>query len=108
MKHYSIEERKALLKEYESSGETVKQFCERYSIPRPTLYYWMNETPNKKTKKLVEQDPVGLVEVETAVFQKTTYKTQQITIKKAGMEILLPLDSSLEEMQNVFEALSAV
>ena len=108
MKHYSIEERQALLKEYESSGETVKQFCERYSIPRPTLYYWMNESPNTKTKKQGEQDPVELVQVETSVFQKRTFQTPQITIKKAGMEILLPLSSSVEDMKNVFEALSAV
>ena len=95
MKHYSIEERIALLKEYESTGETVREFCERYSISRPTFYCWKNELINKKTKDLVEQAQVGLVQVETTMFQKKTYQTPQIIIKKAGMEILLPVGSSV-------------
>ena len=108
MKHYSIEYRKALLKEYESSDETVRAFCARNQISTPTFYYWKNELLGKKTKELVEQAPAGLVQVETSVFQKKTYQTPQIMIKKDGMEILIPLNASVEEMRNVFEALGAL
>ena len=96
------------LKEYESLGETVREFCERYSISRPTFYYWKNDLINKNTNELVKQTQVGLVQFEIAVFQKKTLKTIQITSKKSRMEILLPVGSSVEDVKNVFDALSAV
>ena len=94
MKRHPIEERKALLKEYESSDETVRAFCEKHLISTPTFYCWKNELFGKKTKELTEQAPAGLVQVETSVFHKKTYQTPQITIKKDGMEILIPLNAS--------------
>ena len=41
--HRSEEEIKVLLKEFEASDVTVKEFCEMYSISEATFYSWRNK-----------------------------------------------------------------
>lgn len=49
--HRNDEEVKALLKEFEESNVTVKEFCEIYSIHETTFYQWRN----KHTPKIEKQ-----------------------------------------------------
>lgn len=46
--HRSDEEVKALLKEFEESNVTVKEFCEIYSIHETTFHQWRNKHSPKK------------------------------------------------------------
>jgi len=47
----SEEEIKALLKEFEESNVTVKEFCEMFSISEPTFYSWRNKYAPKNEKQ---------------------------------------------------------
>ena len=47
----SEEEIKALLKEFDGSEVTVKEFCEIYSISEPTFYSWRNKFLPKTEKQ---------------------------------------------------------
>jgi hypothetical protein len=47
----SEEEIKALLKEFDQSNVTVKEFCEIYSISEPTFYSWRNKYAPKNEKQ---------------------------------------------------------
>lgn len=62
--HRSEEEIKTLLKEFEGSNVTVKEFCEIYSVSEPTFYSWRNKYGAKNEKPgefltLVNDLPIG-------------------------------------------------
>lgn len=48
--HRSEEEINTLLKEFEGSNVTVKEFCEIYSVSEPTFYSWRNKYGAKNEK----------------------------------------------------------
>jgi hypothetical protein len=47
----SDEEIKTLLKEFEESNVTVKEFCEIYSVSEPTFYSWRSKYAPKYEKQ---------------------------------------------------------
>ncbi len=47
----SEEEIKTLLKEFEGSDVTIKEFCEIYSISEATFYSWRNKYAPKNEKQ---------------------------------------------------------
>ena len=108
-KHYSDQEKLDAVQLFKSSGLSLKEFSSQNAINYHTLRSWcLSEEELKAANLDCGTNQVGFVEVKTSYFRQQTKTTQNIIVKKAGIEINLPMDTSLSEMKTVLEALSAL
>jgi hypothetical protein len=76
--HRNDEEVKALLKEFEESNVTVKEFCEIYSISEPTFYSWRNKYAPKIEK---QGEFIQIVNDLTAIEASSVYAELELPSK---------------------------
>jgi transposase-like protein len=76
--HRNDEEVKALLKEFEESKKTVKEFCEIYSIHETTFYQWRNK---HSPKKEMQGEFIQIVNDLTAIDTSSVYAELELPSK---------------------------
>ena len=72
------EEIKALLKEFEESNVTVKEFCEIYSISESTFHSWRNKYAPKSEK---QGEFIQIVNDLTAINASSVYAELELPSK---------------------------
>ena len=108
-KRYTAQEKLDLVQQFKESRLSFTQFSNLYHINYQTLRHWCIADTSINTDNIpCSTKEVGFVEVKRSYFRQDTSVSKSISIKKAGMEITIPLDSNLSEMKTVFEALSAL
>lgn len=95
MKRWTMKERRAILKEWESSEMTRKEFCKKHGISISSLRHWKEMVAAKdnepETKAFIEVDPSdSVVTVPTLRSSPSSRKFFRITTSY-GAVIEVPL-----------------
>ena len=64
--NYTIEEKRAIVEEWMSSGITMKEFCRRKEINPSTFDGWLNRFYPDREKK-TQKKSTGMVKIQVAV-----------------------------------------
>ncbi len=98
-KTYTVEKKMALLKEWQESNMSAKDFALQREIAPNTFYYWR--------KKLLKQSNSSFVEVSSKVSKgiAPSLRADVFKIKTTNFEIEVPLSANEEELKNLFFAL---
>ncbi len=98
-KTYTEEKKTALLKEWQESHMSAKDFALQRGILPNTFYYWR--------KKLLKQANNSFVEVSSKVSKivAPSLCADVFKIKTSNFEIEVPLSANKEELKNLFFAL---
>ncbi len=98
-KTYTVEKKMALLKEWQESNMSAKEFALQRGILPNTFYYWR--------KKFLKQSNNSFVEVSSKVSKivAPSLCMAVFKIKTKNFEIEVPLSANKEELKNLFFAL---
>ena len=93
-------EKERLLEQFEKSGKTHAQFAEENGLNVKTLSKWIYEW-HHQTKTTNE---VKFVEIKTTAISSAN----DISVKKSGMEILIPADLEQVQLKNILTVLASI
>lgn len=95
--YYSKTQKVQLIEEYRGSGKTIREFTAEKGIMESTFSKWLYRAK--------ADDDCSLVEVK---LEAEIPDEKSITVKKSGLEIIIPLSLSEEEIKKILRMAVAV
>ena len=104
MQQKTKEEKEELVQLYKQSGMSTRAFAEEFELNLGTFRSWLYKKP---VKNRAADDNCSFVELE-AVKVRQSSDSQNIRIKKEGMEIYIPVNLGFSFFEKILGALKTV
>ena len=99
-RQYTTEEKQNLVAMFRNGSQTTTAFAKAYGINPVTFRSWLYV----KSRQVVKTETTGFVEIKTPVRVAENI----IKIRKDGIEILIPVNTGLHEIQNILQAVHSL
>lgn len=102
---YTRIQKRDIVREFQNSGMSLKEFSDERSVNYYTLRNWCCEYDHYNSNS-----QAGFVELKTTSMfkQESITSSRMIIIKKLGIEVRVPCDLEFIQMKKVLEVLAAL